>query len=420
VTNNCRTSEAWKIPAKARLREYAVYWVRRWQNRENKPTSRIESENSSDRKRVLLIEDRVPHKTLGAGFPRSCAMVEALLELGWKVTFYQTAFTREPPEHVSYWQGRGVEVVLHQGIPGLRRFLRRCGHSYKVIIVSRPNNMASAKSVLRRLQRLSGPRILYDAEALFSAREIQRGRLHGMQLSAHEEKQIKKAELDLAVGADAILTVSQLEEEQFRLHRSLEHGPVFVLPHVTHVNSNSPPFERRAGFLFVGAVHDEFSPNADAIRWFLAEIFPKIRMTEDAGIEIVGAHRSGISFNGAGVRHVGQVANLQSFYDCARVFVAPTRFAAGIPLKVYEAASAGLPVVSTSILAEQLGWIDEAELLVADGAEDFAKACVRLYRDAGLWKRLQTNALAKVKSVCSKESFKATLQNALSVGHGHE
>jgi glycosyltransferase involved in cell wall biosynthesis len=82
---------------------------------------------------------------------------------------------------------------------------------------------------------------------------------------------------------------------------------------------------------------------------------------------------------------LGAVEDLAALFDRSRVFVAPTRYAAGIPHKVHQAASLGVPVVATFLLAQQLGWENERHLLVADSAEDFAAAVSRLFYNATLW-----------------------------------
>ena len=87
-----------------------------------------------------------------------------------------------------------------------------------------------------------------------------------------------------------------------------------------------------------------------------------------------------------GVRFAGAVDDLFPFYDAARVFVAPTRFSAGVPLKILEAAAHGLPVVATDLLRDQLGWEAGKHLLsspVSD-ADAFADNCVRLATDEAL------------------------------------
>ena len=107
------------------------------------------------------------------------------------------------------------------------------------------------------------------------------------------------------------------------------------------------------------------------------------------------------------------VDDLTPFYDDARVFVAPTRYAAGISLKVIEAAARGVPVVCTRLVADQLGWESGVDLLAADGADEFAGAIASLYRDADLWKRLRTAALTRVDNDYSVIRFRSALKNSL-------
>ena len=94
--------------------------------------------------------------------------------------------------------------------------------------------------------------------------------------------------------------------------------------------------------------------------------------------------------------------------------MAPTRFAAGIPLKVYDAAAHGLPTVVTSVLARSVGWQHECETLVADTPQAFADACQRLHDDAGLWERIRGAALDAVKRDCRPETFDKAIANLLS------
>ena len=107
------------------------------------------------------------------------------------------------------------------------------------------------------------------------------------------------------------------------------------------------------------------------------------------------------------------VADVQPFFDRARIFVAPTRFGAGIPLKVYQAAGFGLPVVCSSLVAEQLGWRDGVDLLVADTPDAFADRCRALYSDENLWMQLRQSALERVRAECSPQAFERTLADAL-------
>lgn len=95
---------------------------------------------------------------------------------------------------------------------------------------------------------------------------------------------------------------------------------------------------------------------------------------------------------------LGPVADTRPVYESHRVFVAPARFAAGLPYKVHEAASFGVPVVATELLSDQLGWAAGRELLAAPASDpaSFAEAVLTLYREEAAWNRVREAALARI------------------------
>jgi glycosyltransferase involved in cell wall biosynthesis len=134
-----------------------------------------------------------------------------------------------------------------------------------------------------------------------------------------------------------------------------------------------------------------------------------------APIVVAGADIPG-SLMSSGDRTVSwhsQVDDLTPLYEGARVFVAPTRYAAGISLKVIEAAARGIPIVGTSLVAQQLGWVAGIEMMTADSPTDFAAAVALLYEDRELWLRLREAALKRVSTDYSAERFRSALHNAL-------
>jgi glycosyltransferase involved in cell wall biosynthesis len=115
---------------------------------------------------------------------------------------------------------------------------------------------------------------------------------------------------------------------------------------------------------------------------------------------------------GPGVRIVGHLLTLKDLYGRSRVFVAPTRYGAGIPHKVHEAAAHGLPVVATPLLARQLGWTCQ-ELAIAEDAVGFAQQCVETYTDSEKWTTLREAALERVRRECAPEGFEANVREIL-------
>jgi O-antigen biosynthesis protein len=107
------------------------------------------------------------------------------------------------------------------------------------------------------------------------------------------------------------------------------------------------------------------------------------------------------------------VEDLTSLYNEARVFVAPTRFAAGIPLKVIEAAARGVPIVGSPLVASQLGWLEGDDLLTGADATEFAQAIASLYTNERLWLRLRESALARVDREYNETTFRRALRAAI-------
>jgi len=249
-------------------------------------------------------------------------------------------------------------------------------------------------------------KVVYDAEAIFATREITQRQLSGAPLSDHEVEELFREEVSLARAANLVVAVSASDAEAFR-NRGVE--AVQVVGHCIEACPTPRPFSERLGFLFVGAIHEEASPNGDSMIWFLDEVLPRIQavLGPDIPVTIAGVNKSERvrQLAGSAVRITGHVPDLTELYDTARVFIAPTRYAAGIPHKVHEAAAHGLPVVATPLLAKQLGWSDGETFLVAGDAESFAARCIQLHKDPDLWTKLRNAELARIQSECSRKAF---------------
>ena len=251
------------------------------------------------------------------------------------------------------------------------------------------------------------------AEALFAHRQAGRRKVSGNPMSPRELEGALRAEIRLAAGADCVVAVSEQDGAAFKRHGIKN---VCIIGHSVAPAPTSGAFEERTGFLFVGAVHEEESPNADSLVWFLTEVFPRIqeKLGAAAPLTIAGVNRSQKirELAGPSVRITGPLADLTSLYAGARVFIAPTRYAAGIPHKVHEAAARGLPVVATPLLAEQLEWTDR-ELAIGDTAGDFAARCVEVYSDPVKWARLRDAALHRITIECSQDTFERRVYDIL-------
>ncbi len=355
-------------------------------------------------RRLLFVDDCVPDPTLGSGNPRAAELLRCLHELGVHVTHCPLAQTEQDARAAAGWLPPTAELAAG-GPPALQRLVVERADFYDGVIVSRPHNMVHWHAAVARSSAWSSATpVIYDAEAIFAQRDVLRRRVLG---GAHGADGAVSEELALAGDARAVLVVSEAEAAQFRRAGARD---VRLLGHSLACHPEEVCFESRRHLLFVGRLAEQDSPNADSVRWFLREVMPRLDALIGQGyvLDVVGWCDPSLqnSLQGPRVRFHGRVQDLGPLYAQARVFIAPTRFAAGMPMKVHEAAAHGLPVVATSLLAEQLGWNDGLELLVADGADAFAAACARAYTDAALWERLRTEALRRVGVDCDPARFR--------------
>jgi hypothetical protein len=356
----------------------------------------------------------VPHRHLGSGYPRSNDILKNLLGLGCAVTYYPMRNAGEPWVEAYADVPRTVELVLGKERPPLPEFLEQRRGMFTHWFVSRPDNMRMIRELLQEQPDIaSGVRLIYDAEALFVLRDQTRARILGEPVDPVAEQESVRAEVMLADKAQAVVTVNASEQGRFAEHLS---APVHVLGHMFEIAPTPRGFADRNGLLFVGAVQDSTSPNTDAILWFEREVFPKL-CSDLQNITVAGVcHCDEVALlNRPQFSIEGPVEDLTPFYNRARVFIAPTRFAAGIPLKVQDAAGCGVPVVATPLLADQLGWKPEEEILVAGTPDEFAEQCRRLHEDAALWERIRANALNAVQRDCAPAAFKQRLREILAL-----
>jgi GT2 family glycosyltransferase/uncharacterized coiled-coil DUF342 family protein len=366
-----------------------------------------------DRWRILVMDNEVPLSAFGGGYPRARDLLKEIVAAGWLVSFF--------PMHragVDWGAARAeipydVEICSWLDAPRLAEFLRsRRGH-YDVVLVSRPDNMAILQAILWEEPRLlEGVRLIYDAEALFCARTITQAACEGAPLAEKDAEALIAKEIALTRGTEAISCVSQAEAQVFQARQS---APVHVLSHSVKVRSDAPGFNERAGFLFVGRLLEREAPNWRGLAWFTKHVWPLIiSVLPEATLTVVGhLHPDNEELQHYGVRLLGPADYLDQLYDSARVFVAPTRFAAGVSIKVLEATGAGLPTVTTHLIARQLGWKPAKEILAEDEPAAMAAAAILLHRDRRCWTNIRSAAHQRVAREHSPAIFRAGVRALL-------
>lgn len=187
-----------------------------------------------------------------------------------------------------------------------------------------------------------------------------------------------------AARMDAILTCSDADREHF-LRRC---RTVLTVPNaVEAVHEREAPDGKDV--VFVGLM--SYLANVEGICWFYDAIWPLVKARDpEARLWIVGKNpRPEVSrLAGPDVVVTGSVPDVAGYYRRARVFVCPLRVGSGTRLKILEAFSWGVPVVSTPLGCSGIEARPGEHLLVAGSSEDFARAVVSVLDDDALAQRL--------------------------------
>jgi GT2 family glycosyltransferase len=372
------------------------------------------SSESLSKLKVLYIDDRVPHNYFGSGFPRSNFIVNALSEIGYLVTMYPLNFPFEETSQSLYSDiNEGIEIVTGMGREKFQEFWDSRLNYYDVIWVSRPHNFEFLAPMINQKKR--SHTVIYDAEAIFADREESKKKIGLNCASKKSHQQLLKEELGLVEGVDGLVAVSARDASIFSGEVSA-FTQVVAFGHGVTAQDTPIDLSARKGLLFVGNLDRDGSPNVDSLLWFHEAVWPLLkRKFPLLTLEVVGSNMAP-SLQGIvdeNINFHGRVIDVMPYYTAARAFIAPTRFSAGIPLKLQEAAAFGLPSVATDILVDQIRWEHGVELLSAqvNSAGDFTKQCEDLLNDNELWLAVRANAKARVTRECSTQAMKGTLKS---------
>lgn len=192
--------------------------------------------------------------------------------------------------------------------------------------------------------------------------------------------------------ADAILAIQ--EEEADEIRRLCPDRAVIAAPMPAQPMPRPPGVDRDpTRLIFLGSAA---LPNLDGLRWFLADIWPRLRAVRaDIRIDLAGDCGTALGRLPGGVRRLGRCADLAPALHRAALAIAPLRAGSGLKIKLLDYARHGLWTVGTpgalaGMIADPLAPLVEAETpadfvdsvlegLAGPPAEEAALAYVRAH-----------------------------------------
>lgn len=187
---------------------------------------------------------------------------------------------------------------------------------------------------------------------------------------------------------------------------------IFVIPNgfetPVALPSKIPPKKPIIGF--IGTF--DYQLNVIGVEWFIKLVWPKIKK------KIPGVHFRiiGKSSDAHPIAHEENIECLGWVEDPGlemstwSLMVVPVHVGGGTRIKIADAFSKGIPVVSTSLGAYGYDVTHGKEILLGDNPELFAESCIHIIEEKDLWCNLSINAWNKFINNWTWESYFPNVQ----------
>jgi len=230
-----------------------------------------------------------------------------------------------------------------------------------------------------------------------------------------EAEKTKHWELHATRRASAVLVCS---DEDRRIYRNLVAAtPAFVVPNVIDTDHYIPRActdENNHTVLYTGGM--DWHPNRDAVRYFAREILPEVRrLVPDMNFVVAGRNAPSEYLRELssvpGIRFTGTLPDMRPEIAAAAVCVVPLRIGSGTRLKILEAAAMAKAIVSTSIGAEGLDFVNGEEIILADAPFQFADAVASLLTHDNRRNRFGCAARKRVEAMYGLPAMRAAVED---------
>jgi len=200
-------------------------------------------------------------------------------------------------------------------------------------------------------------------------------------------------ESNLAQYCNLVLTCSDIDKSILFDQNTLKSDRFLTVPNGTIRKSIKRDQAKSivCKILFVGDLRTQ--PNLEAAQFIGTHISPFLDKNQFS-LSIVGKSNTdqNLEEEFPDIHFMGYVNDLDSIYLDTDIVLAPLLTGSGTRLKILEAMSYGIPVISTKIGAEGIDVVDGENIIIAESNSDFINAINRIYRNEIDVKNISDNA----------------------------
>jgi len=392
VENNKKLQEKWSEEFKNQYDNVGV------------PNAFRARERSRGKKVILFVDHYVPTFDKDAGSKTTFQYIKMFIERGYVVKFLPDNFAKSEP-YTSILEQMGVEVLYGNEMrTNIFEWIENNRSNIDIAYLNRPH---IATKYIDFIKEKTDIKVIYYGHDLHFLRERREYELTGDVERKNASAYWKSMELDLMRKASISYYPSNVEVDYihtFDKKINAKAITAYVFEKFGNIDYNP---DIREGVLFVGGF--SHPPNADALKYFLDNMWDEIYAQIKAPFYIVGSNATdeikSLHNEAKGIIFKGFVSEeeLKELYEKVRLVVVPLRYGAGVKGKVIEALYYNDPVITTGVGAEG---IDNSynQMLVADEPGDFVNKCVTLYNDKEALKNMSKAADDYVKNKHSIEA----------------
>ncbi len=197
--------------------------------------------------------------------------------------------------------------------------------------------------------------------------------LEAFKLEKYERKIIKRPDL--------IYTISPIDKEKLIL-QGARRNIISVIP-IPFRGQYLYRFPKKPSILFIGNL--TWKPNFDGIVWFIKEIYPLIlKKLPNCKLIIAGKNSKGVLANYPRIfiKYINSFSQtsqvIKKLYKDAGVFIVPIKVGSGIRVKILDALSHGIPIVTTSVGAQGINLHNNHEVIITDNIDLFAESVIKI------------------------------------------
>jgi GT2 family glycosyltransferase len=326
---------------------------------------------------ILIIAPTLPYFDSQAGGKRLYEILKILVENSFNVTYIYESLDNSSTDskYLLALEALGIEVHVDP-----ISFLSLVSNNHFQACILAWHDCASRHlELIRRV--LPHTKVIVDSVDIEWIRESRGVKEELLELNDEKLARNKSAELDTYKQADLAWVVTEDDRQAVQLEDS--HIQAILVPLI--YDYPTPVFKPRTGnsLVFIGGF--SHPPNVSAAIE-AAAICADYTKKSDRILKlfIIGGNppkEVADLHDDLSVIVTGQVDDLSPYLEEARAMLAPLRYGAGLKGKICDAAYAGIPILTTSIGAEGLGFEHGKDFFLAETRTDFVQSLSEVFSE---------------------------------------